>query len=80
MEICPRLPFICSVFGRLAVKPVLVAIMSFIQLLQRSYKALNPPNQGVKDNAIRFGLLGASGIASVLPFSFFEPSIIVIGS
>jgi hypothetical protein len=46
----------------------LVSIMSLFQLLQRSYKALfNPPDRGSKENAVRFGLLGASTIASVPP-------------
>ncbi|OOQ84561.1 oxidoreductase [Penicillium brasilianum] len=40
--------------------------MSFIQLLQRSYKAIfNPPDRGSKENAVRFGLLGASTIAPI---------------
>jgi hypothetical protein len=47
------------------VLPVVIS-MSFIQLLQRSYKAiLNPPDRGSEENAVRFGLLGASTIAQV---------------
>jgi hypothetical protein len=52
--------------------------MSFIQLLQRSYLAIfDPPDRGAKDDAVRFGLLGASKIASVLLPSFFVASTVL---
>ncbi|KAL2811607.1 hypothetical protein BJX63DRAFT_444022 [Aspergillus granulosus] len=46
--------------------------MSFINLIQRSYRAIiNPPDLRAKSDAIRFGLLGASTIA---PLALIGPA------